>query len=420
MSTLLARIRRVYNEYPRAFWVYNVIVFIDRLGGFMLYPFFALYLTEKFKISMATVGIVFAIFSVSGMAGSALGGAIADRMGRKTVIIASLLLSSFSALGMGLAPTLVIFVAVAVLVGTLADIGGPAHEAVVADLLPPNKRAEGYGIIRVVFNTAVIIAPPVAALLISNSYLTLFITDAVISVICAGIVLLALPETKPAGHAGAQPETMKQTFAGYWRVFKDTPFMAFVGVTVLMTLVYLNLNSTLGVYLRDQHGVSEVLYGGLLSLNAIMVVVLQFWITRRLARYKPMLMLAAGCALYAIGFAMYGFVATIALFILAMVIITIGEMVLSPFEQSIVASFAPEDMRGRYMAVRGLSWSIAFTVGPYFAGLLLDGPNPRLLWIFAGIAGTLATLGFLVLNKVHQASAPVMEHPEPLEPAAAD
>jgi len=87
MSNLLTRTRNVYNEYPRAFWTYNVIVFIDRLGGFMLYPFFALYLTQKFDIGMSTVGILFAIFSISGMIGSALGGAIADRMGRKVVII---------------------------------------------------------------------------------------------------------------------------------------------------------------------------------------------------------------------------------------------------------------------------------------------------------------------------------------------
>ncbi len=159
MKNLLDRTKKIYHEYPSAFWVYNLIVFIDRLGGFMLYPFFALYLTQRYGIGMSTVGIIFGIFSISGMIGSALGGAIADRMGRKTVIICSLLLSSFSALGMGFAPTLAIFVLVSVLVGTLANIGGPAHEAVVADLLPPNKRAEGYGIIRVVFNVAVIIAP---------------------------------------------------------------------------------------------------------------------------------------------------------------------------------------------------------------------------------------------------------------------
>src|SRR5215510_8194789 len=228
MNNFLTRTRKVYHEYPRAFWIYNVIVFIDRLGGFMLYPFFALYLTKKFDIGMSTVGILFAIFSITGMVGSALGGALTDRVGRKSVIIASLLLSSLSALGMGLAPTISIFIATVVLVGTLSSIGHPAHEAVVADLLPQEKRAEGYGIIRVVFNIAVIIAPPIAGLLIANSYLTLFIVDAVISVIAAGVVLFGLPETKPQAHAHAQPESMKQTFAGYGRVFKDIPFLAFI------------------------------------------------------------------------------------------------------------------------------------------------------------------------------------------------
>jgi MFS family permease len=414
MNDLLTRTRKVYNEYPRAFWIYNIIVFIDRLGGFMLYPFFALYLTQKFDIGMSTVGILFAIFSVSGMIGSALGGAIADRMGRKVVIIFSLILSSLSALGMGFAPTIGVFIAVVAIVGTLSSIGHPAHEAVVADLLPPEKRAQGYGIIRVIFNLAVIIAPPIAGLLISNSYLTLFITDAVISLICAAIVLFALPETKPQALAHIKPETMKQTFAGYGRVFKDTPFLAFIGVTVLMTLVYMNMNSTLGVYLRDQHGLPEVRYALLLSINAIIVVLFQFWVTRRLEKYKPFLMMAAGSLLYAIGFAMYGFVTGFAFFISAMIIITIGEMVVSPFQQSLVASFAPEHMRGRYMAVSGLSWSISFTVGPYFAGLILDSANPGLLWAFCGLIGMLATLGFVTLNRVRQSPAPV------LEPAAAD
>jgi MFS family permease len=409
MKHLLNRTITVYNEYPRAFWIYNVIVFIDRLGGFMLYPFFALYLTKKYDISMATVGIVFAIFSVTGMVGSALGGAVADRMGRKSVIIASLLLSSLSALGMGFAPSLGIFVAVVVVVGTLSSIGGPAHEAVVADLLPEEKRAEGYGIIRVIFNVAVIIAPPIAGLLISRSYITLFIVDAVISVISAGIVLFALPETKPQAQAHAKPETMKQTFAGYGKVFRDTRFLAFIGVTVMMTLVYMNMNSTLGVFLRDKYGLPEVKYALLLSLNAVMVVLFQFGMTRKLEKYRPLLMMAAGSFLYAIGFAMYGFIGSFTLFILAMVIITIGEMVVSPFQQSLVASFAPEHMRGRYMAVSGLSWSISFTFGPYFAGRILDGTQPQLLWIFCGIVGILATTGFLFLNKVQHSTTSVIE-----------
>jgi MFS family permease len=182
----------------------------------------------------------------------------------------------------------------------------------------------------------------------------------------------------------------------------------------MMTLVYMNMNSTLGVYLRDQHGLPELSYGALLSINAIMVVFLQFWVTRRLEKYRPMLIMSSGSILYALGFAMYGFVSTFALFVTAMLIITIGEMVVSPIQQSLVASFAPEAMRGRYMAVSGLSWSVSFTVGPYFAGLILDGSNPNLLWTLSGFIGLLATLGFSALNKTHRVAIQVPE------PAAAD
>lgn len=419
MKNPLKQLRNTYNEYPPAFWMYNLIVFIDQLGGYMLYPFFALYLTEKYGIGMATVGILFAIFSMSGMAGAALGGALADRMGRKTVIIASLILSSLSALGMAFSPTLAVFVAIVAIVGTLSSIGGPAHQAVVADLLPPEKRAEGYGILRVIFNVSVIIAPPIAGLLITRSYTTLFIVDAVISLIAAGIVIFALPETKPDEHPDKKPETLKQTFAGYGHVLKDASFLAFIGVSVMMTLVYMNMNSTLGVFLRDQRGVPEFRYSLLLSINAVIVVLLQFWLTRKLEKFKPLNMMAVGVFLYAIGFSMYGWVNGFALFVTAMVVITIGEMIITPFQQSLVASFAPEDMRGRYMAVSGLTWSIAFTVGPYFAGLILDGPNPSALWFVSGLIGLLATLGFVVLGKVHNDPLPSVEATT-AEPAGAD
>ncbi len=406
---------KIYHEYPKAFWIYNIIVFIDRFGGFMLYPFFALYLTDKFKIGMSTVGILFAVFSVSGFIGSALGGALTDRMGRKSVIIFSLVLSSLSALGMGFAPTLGIFIAVSAIVGTLSSIGGPAHEAVVADLLPENKRAEGYGIIRVVFNLAVIIAPAVAGLLIAKSYLLIFIVDAIISLISAAIVFFFLPETKPAAHPDAKPETMSQTFAGYGKVFKDIPFVAFIIISVMTALIYVNFNTTLGVFLRDMHNVPAIGYGYLISMNAIIVVIFQFWVARKLEKYKPMLMVALGTAFYGIGFAMYGFTSTYAMFALAMIIITIGEMIVSPFQQSLVASFPPEEMRGRYMAVSSLSWGAAFAIGPYFAGLLLDGAAPNWLWYACGILGVVTVIGYIVLDKIHHSPAPLA-----MEPAATD
>jgi MFS family permease len=175
--------------------------------------------------------------------------------------------------------------------------------------------------------------------------------------------------------------------------------MLFIGACMLMVLVYMNMNTTLGVYLRDVYGVPESGYGWILSLNAAMVVLFQFYTTQRVENKPPLMMMALGTALYAIGFAMYGFVSAYILFLLAMVIITIGEMIVVPVSQALVARFAPEDMRGRYMAMFGFSWGIPFAIGPLMAGIIMDNYNPQLLWYAAGVVGALAVAGFLSLQR---------------------
>ncbi len=389
----------LYQEYPRSFWTLMVVAFIDRLGGALLYPFFALYITSKFGVGMTEVGVLFATFSASGLIGTSIGGALADRLGRKVMVIFGLIASSVSAILMGLVDSIQAFFMLALLVGLLSNSAGPAHQAMITDLLPENKRAEGFGLFRVIFNLAVVIGPAIGGLLAARSYLLLFVTDAIISAISAGIVYLYIPETKPEARPGTQEESIFGTFAGYGKVLKDNLYMFFIFASILTGLVYMNMNTTLGVYLRDSHSVAESGYGMILSLNAAMVVLFQFPITRRIEDKPPMLIMALGAALYAIGFAMYGFVSAYVMFLVAMVVITIGEMLIAPVAQALTAQFAPEDMRGRYMAVFSISWSIPFAIGPLLAGLVLDNANPDYLWYLAGVIGFFAVISFLWLHR---------------------
>lgn len=398
----LEKISKIYHEYPRTFWTVVAITFIDRLGGALIFPFFALYLTSKFGVGMTDVGILFAAFALSGFAGSAIGGALTDRFGRKFIIIFGLIASSFSMVAMGLVNSYQYFFVLAFFVGILGDVAGPAHQAMVADILPKEKRADGYGILRIAFNLSVVIGPAIGGLLAARSYLLLFLSDAAISLLTVFLIALFLPETKPEAHPDAPEESVGSTFAGYGKVFRDGAFMLYLGAVMLGVFTYMNMNTSLGVYLRNEHGVIEAGYGYLLSLNAAMVVLMQFPITRRIEKYPPMLMMAFGTFFYVIGFSMYGYVSTYAWFVTAMVIITIGEMVVSPVSQALVAGFAPEDMRGRYMAVSGFSWGIPFAIGPYLAGLIIDGPKPHLLWYAAGFVGILSTIGFLALHRMRE------------------
>jgi MFS family permease len=392
----------IYHEYPHAFWMMVVVNFIDRLGGSLLFPFFALYVTRRFNVGMTEVGSLFAVWSLASFIGSFPGGALTDRLGRKGMIIFSLAATSLSSVALGLVNSLALFFLVGFFTGIFTDIGGPAYQAVVADLLPEEKRAQGYGIIRVAFNLSAAIGPVIGGFIAAHSYLALFITDAVISLIAAGFVFFFIPETKPEVRPGAREETMGETFAGYLRVLRDSPFMIFVGVSFLAWLVYMNMNTTLGVYLRNSHGIPESGYGLILSLNALMVVLFQFPITRRLEKRPPMLMMAFGALLLAIGFVMYGIFPAYAFFMLAMAIITVGEMVMVPVANALVAKFAPEDMRGRYTFVYGVSWGASFAIGPVLAGTLMDGPNPNWLWYACGILGLVATFGYLALHRRSQ------------------
>jgi MFS family permease len=402
LNNTLQKISKLYQEYPRTFWVVIAITFIDRIGGSLLFPFFALYITSKFNVGMTEVGVLFAAFSVSSFAGSAIGGALTDRFGRKGIIMFGLIASSFSTVAMGLIDSFQAFFFLALFVGILTDVAGPAHQAMIADILPEKQRADGYGILRVAFNLSVVIGPVIGGLLATRSYMLLFLSDAAISLLTAILIAIFLPETKPEAHPDAPKETIGTTFAGYGQVFRNTAFMLFLGAVMLQVFAYMNMNTTLGVYLRNEHGTPESSYGLLLSINAAMVVLMQFPITRRITKYPPMLMMAFGTFLYVVGFSMYGFVSTYNLFVIAMVIITIGEMVVSPVSQALVASFAPEEMRGRYMAVSGFSWGIPFAVGPYLAGLIMDGPKPYMLWYAAGFVGMLSTLAFLALYRVRR------------------
>jgi len=150
-----------------------------------------------------------------------LGGALTDRLGRKGIIIFGLIASSISALGMGLVNVIEVFFIMVLVVGLLAETAGPARQAMIADILPEKKRAQGYGIFRVAFNLSVVIGPAVGGLLAARSYLALFVTDAIISLITAVLVYRFLPETKPAASPGAAQESVSASFRGYLRVLRE-------------------------------------------------------------------------------------------------------------------------------------------------------------------------------------------------------
>ncbi len=400
---MLTKIKNGYKEYPNAFKVLVLATFIDRFGSFLLFPFFALYITARFNVGMTQVGFLFAIFSAGNIIGGIIGGALADKYGRRAMVLVGLISSGVSSIFMGLVDDLNTFYILAAFMGLMGNFGGPARQAMVADLLPKEKQAEGFGILRVAVNLSAAVGPIFGGIIATQSYLFLFIADAVSSLITAIIVFLVIPETKPEKKVGEAEETVVKSVIGYKEVLKDWRYMLFLSVSAITVIVYMQMNATLSVFLRDVHGFPIMYFGFLLSMNAVMVVIFQFWITKKMSKYSPMKVMAIGTLFYMVGFGMYGFVSESYLFFIAMVIITIGEMIEMPIGQTAAASFAPEDKRGRYMAMFGFHWAIPNLFAILLAGLVMEHIGPNWVWYFAGILSLFAAIGFWLLHGITKA-----------------
>ncbi|MHB8088552.1 MAG: MDR family MFS transporter [Anaerolineaceae bacterium] len=389
---------KIAREFPRKFWIVVGVSFIDHVGGTMLFPFFSLYITQKFNVGMTEAGIVLGIFALSGLFGQMIGGALTDKFGRRNLIIFGLIFSALSTLTLGLVKDFSVLIPLAVVIGLLSDMAGPAHGAMIADILPEQKRQEGFGILRVVGNMAWIIGPTIGGFVAAKSFLALFIIDAIISCFVALLFFLFISETKPETHEEHKQESLFKTFLGYGKVVTNKAFMAFLVALILMGLVYQQMYNSLSVYLRDVHNIDPSGYGFLLTASAIVVILFQFSVTRYIKNKAPFVIMAVGTLFYMVGFSMFGFVTAYWLFVAAIIVVTMGEMLVVPTSQVLVAGFAPEDMRGRYMGVFGMTWSIPGVIAPYLAGVILDNLDPNLLWYIGGILCAVAAFGFFGLH----------------------
>src|SRR5690242_3811744 len=419
---MFPRLHKIYHEFPRLFWIVVTVSFIDGIGGTLLFPFFALYITQKFSLGMTQAGILLGISSLFGLIGSMLGGALTDKFGRKQLILFGLVFSALSTRGFGFVNDFALLFPLVVVVGLLSSVARPAQDAMIADILPERQRQEGFGILRVVGNLSWIIGPTIGGFLANINFFYLFVIDSIISCFVAIIVFRTIPETKPEPRAHEQSESFLKTITGYRFVVRDTAFMSFIVANILMLIVYQQMYGSLSVYLRDNHGINPQGYGFLMTTSAITVVLFQFWLTRLIKHRPPFLLMAFGTIFYVIGFVLFGIVTTYVLFALNIVIITIGEMIVVPTSQALVAGFAPEAMRGRYMAIAGLSWAIPSTIGPGAAGYILDHYNPNLLWYIGGALCGLSVLAFYFLHLrlgARQEFAPASEEALPL-PATTD
>jgi MFS family permease len=398
-TSILERIQNVVQDYPTAFWVLMTGTFIDRLGTNLIMPFLAIYVVQRFDAKITQVGLIYTFFAASSGIGNFLAGALADRFGRRFTLILGLVCAATARIALGLASNFTGLYIAASFAGLFGAIGWPAQLAMTADLLGPQKRPNGFGIQRVVINSTFALGPLAGGFLGPRiGYLPLFVMDALTSYFVALIVFSKLPETQPDREKDSPRENFAQTLAGYKRVLEDGTFVAFVLISILTVTVYMQMSTTLSVYLIKFQHVSESFFGALVMLNALMVVFLQISISRWASKQPLLLIMIGGTAFYLMGFGSYGLPPSMPLFIFAMILITVGEMLVIPTSQALTALLAPPDMRARYVATERLNWIVAQSLGPLAAAAIMDRFDARWVWVGCGIICGVSIVSFYLLH----------------------
>jgi MFS family permease len=398
---MISRIRTTIREYPLQFWVLFCGRFISSAGGSLVWPFITIYLRQRLGIPLTTVGVLFAISSGVGLFSQAVWGPVVDRFGRKPAMVAGLVNEVMIMLGLALLGSLEAYAVLIALSGLIEPASRIGSDAMIADLVEPEKRAGAYALLRMVANAGVSIGPAVGGFLAATSYLLSFSTAATLATIVLLLTIFLIKETKPElppAEEGEQPR------GAYAHILHDFYFLGFCGASVLLWMAYQPFMQLMPVYMKEGFGILESGYGLIVTVNALMVVFFQFAVTRLTERYSDSYVMAAGAFFTAAGAVAAGLANNVWLFLLAMIVLTIGELIWAPTSVAFVAKVAPIDMRGRYMGAYGVVGGIAWGIGPILSGYFYDNLAPVSIWYLAVLQGIAGTLAFTLIGRVRSAS----------------
>ncbi len=347
---------------------------------------------------LTLVAGILTIRSAAGLLNSFFAGPIADRFGRKWLVVLSLMITGFSFLLMSQAETIVIWIVIMILYGAFHPVYRVGADAMIADIIPTNKRMDAYSFMRIISNLGVSIGPIIGGILAASSYSNAFLGGSLVLFGFGIFCLFFLKETLQQFSKAEQGERGDQNY-GYKVILHDKKFISFMVMLTMTIIGAIMMFVLLPVYIKEQYGLSESYFGWIIATNGLMIVLFQYPISKMTRNFPSFSILIAGAIFYALGLGSVALGSTFPMFVISMAIMTMGEILMMPTATTMTANMAPPDMRGRYMGLFNLTYTVAMGIGPVVGGLLNDLIAPAATWYGGMVFALLSAIGFYYLSR---------------------
>ena len=393
MITKKKGIASLIEGLPPTYWLIWTGTLINRLGGFVI-PFLTLYLTVQRAIPVSQAALMVSLFGAGSFMAQLTGGELTDRLGRRPVMLMSFFITPIFMIILGLARDLALISIATFIVGFFTDLYRPAVGAAIADLVPAESRTRAYGYNYWAINLGAAVAPLLAGLLAGHNYLILFVADALTTAIFGFIVLFGIRETRPTEAQHAARTTMTERIN---QLKREPILLVFSFLTLFIGMIYIQGYVALPLDMQS-HGLGPQQYGAAIAVNGFLIILVTIPISNMAAKWPRFETIAVAAILLGLGFGSTALASTLPLFIISVIIWTLGEIAATSVAPSIIADLSPVELRGLYQGIFGSAWGLSFFIGPLAGGWIFEHLGSDALWITCLVLGLILAVCYLAMS----------------------
>jgi MFS family permease len=364
-------------------WVMIIGSAVSRGAFFLAFPFLAVHLKNKFGADLTTIGWVIGAGPLMGAVVGFYGGYLSDILGRRMILICSLIIWGLTQMSFSFANSVFLFGVLSAFNGILRAIAEPVIQAVISDNSQGEARERAYHYRYFAINIGAAIGPVVGAWMLI-SYPALGFSIAGFSLIVFAFIFAAQKQS----HFKILEKTERPP--SYWAVMnilrKDKALNYYILASIICGLAYSQTETTLPIILTRTFGNDGIRFlGWTMAVNGITIIIFQLGLNKLTKQYNTVKTVAVSCLVFALGCVGFGFSSDVWWFyIVSMVIFSLGEILVFSNGYILIDRLAPEKLRGTYHSAANLH-AIGFAFGPPMGGWVLKHYDQKILFILAAL-----------------------------------